>query len=98
MMLQEIEGNPEQQQVLWACLAYWSTEPSPIEKRMVCYSWVLDCYRARFGTAFHKSVLEKLARFGWLEKAYTVRGGKRRYYQISDPERLGESIKKWNLN
>jgi len=52
----------------------------------------------RFGTAFHKSVLEKLARFGWLEKAYTVRGGKRRYYQISDPERLGESIKKWNLN
>lgn len=91
-------ADPELQRVLWACLAYWNSEPSPIEKRMVCYSWVLDCYRARFGSAFHKSVLEKLARFGWLEKMYTVRGGDRRYYRIKEPARLSELLRGCDLN
>src|SRR5260370_35614946 len=86
------------QRVLWACLAYWNTEPNPPDKRAVCYSWVARWYKDRFGGTFHQSRLEQLARMGLLTKADTSRGWNRRYYQISDPQRLGQSLKKWNLN
>ena len=88
----------ELQRVLWACLAYWNTEPNPLDERVVCYPWVARRYKDRFGGTFHQSRLQHLAQLGLLTKDDTSRGGNRRYYRISKPERLGELLKKWNLN
>jgi len=98
MTINEALIDPELQRVLWACLTYWNTEPNPLDGRAVCYSWVARCYKDRFGGTFHQSRLQHLARLGVLAKADTSRGENRRYYRISDPERLGELLKKWNLN
>ena len=98
MTINEALIDPESQRVLWACLTYWSTEPNPFDERAVCYSWVARCYKDRFGGTFHQSRLQHLARLGLLTKDETSRGGNRRYYRISNPERLGELLKKWDLN
>jgi len=95
---QELETNPGLQRVLWACYKYWIAETLPLEQRMVCYTWVLKAYRARFGGAFPKSRLEHLARLGLLEKAESARGGKRRYYRIRNPDQLSGLLAKWGLN
>jgi len=89
--------DSELQRVLWACLTYSNTEQIPIDERAVCYSWVARRYEDRFGGTFHPSRLQHLARLGLLTKDDTSRGGNRRYYRISNPERLGELLKKWNL-
>lgn len=98
MTINEALIDLESQRVLWACLTRWSTEPNPFHERAVCYSWVARCYKNRFGGTFHQSRLQHLARLGLLTKDDTSRGGDRRYYRISNPERLGELLKKWNLN
>ena len=98
MTINERLTDPELQRILWACLAYWNTEPNPPDKRAVCYSWVARWYKDRFGETFHQSRLEQLARLGLLTKADTSRGGSRRYYQISDPAQVAEILKGCNLN
>jgi hypothetical protein len=91
-------ADPELQRVLWACLTYWNTEPNPVNERAVCYSWVVRCFKARFGTAFHQARLQRLARLGLLTKDESSRGGNRRYYRINDPAQLTEFLKGCNLN
>jgi hypothetical protein len=91
-------ATTELQRILWACLAYWNTEPNPIDKRAVCYSWVAQCYEERFGGSFHQSKLQRLARMGYLAKDDTSRGGNRRYYRINDPAQLAEFLKSCDLN
>ena len=63
----------EQRQVLWACYAYWLTEPLPAEERTVCYKWVAGTFAERFGKSFHQSVLTRLAKSGYLVRANTRR-------------------------
>ena len=53
--------NVELLRVLWACYAYWQTEPVPVEERSVCFSWVEGSYLQRFGGTFHQSKLLTLA-------------------------------------
>jgi hypothetical protein len=90
--------DPELRRILWACLTYWGTEPNPLNERAVCYSWVAQCYKNKFGGTFHQSRLERLARLGLLTKADTSRGGNRRYYRINDPAQVAEILKGCNLN
>ncbi len=98
MTTHESEPSYEMKRVLWACQYYWASEPLTPEKRLVCYTWVLKPFRSRFGTAFHQSRLEHLARLGFLQKLDTSRGGKRRYYRISNPNHLSDLLAKWALN
>ena len=88
----------ELQRVLWACLAYWNTEPNPLDERVVCYPWVARRYKDRFGGTFHQSRLQHLARLGFLAKDDTSRGGNRRYYRINGTAQLAEFLKGCNLN
>jgi hypothetical protein len=90
--------EPELQRVLWACFAYWDTEPNPLNKRAVCYSWVVRYYQNKFGGTFHQSRLQQLARLGLLAKDDTSRGGGRRYYRIDEPARVAELLRGCNLN
>lgn len=94
----QILSDPKFQRILWACLAYWGTEPNPLNEHAVCYSWVARCYKNRFGGTFHQSKLQLLARLGVLTKDDTSRGGNRRYYRINDAEQLAEFLKGYNLN
>jgi hypothetical protein len=98
MTINEALIDRELQRVLWACLAYWSTEPNPPDKRAVCYSWVARRYQDRFAGTFHQSRLHHLALLGLLAKDDTSRGGNRQYYRINDPAQLAEFLKGCNLN
>ena len=85
--------NLELQRIVWACLTYWHSEPNPVDERALCYSWVVRCYRAKFGETFHQVRLQQLARLGLLAKEDTSRLGRRRYYRINDPAQLAEFLK-----
>ncbi len=97
MQMNEIENNPELQQVLWACYDYWKNEDMPIEERVICYSFVKDPYKKRFGKMFHQSKLSKLANLGFLERDRKTRGGNRRYYKLVNPDRVVVLLRKWDL-
>lgn len=84
--------------ILSACYAYWEKEQLPPDQRAICYTWVHNVYKARFGGSFHQSRLEHLARLGVLEKDDTSRGGNRRYYRIVDADRLATLLRDWSLN
>ena len=97
MSVNEIENDLELQRVLWACYEYWKNEPLPVSKRAICYSWIVKRYEKRFGTRFHQSRLRRLAELGFLvPEDDPSRGGHRRYYKISDPNRVYELLRKWN--
>lgn len=98
MTINRVLTDPKLQRILWACLAYWNTEPNPPDARVVCYSWVARCYKDRFGGTFHQSRLQHLARLGVLTKGDTSGSRNRRYYRINDPTRLAELLKGCNLN
>ena len=98
MPTKEIEGNLELQQVLWACFDYWQTEESlPLQDRVICFNWVIDLYKKKFGTGFHQSRLQGLVKLGFLKPADVSRGGHRRYYTIIDPNRVNELLKQWDM-
>jgi hypothetical protein len=80
--------NSEVAHVLMACHEYWSTEPVAVHDRVICYKWVRRPYEARFGMKLTRAAFDRAARSGFLEKADTARGGRRRYYRIADPAGL----------
>ena len=98
MRANEIENDLELQRVLWACHKYWQSESLPPHERAICYSWVLRLYEDRFATKFHQSRLRRLTKLGFLEQDDTSRGGHRRYYKITDPNRVDNLLRKWDLN
>lgn len=71
----------ELQRIITACLEYGSP--------VICYSWVVRRYKARYGETFHQARLRQLERLGVLARdAETSRGGGRRYYRIINPTAL----------
>jgi hypothetical protein len=83
--------NPvEVRRILWACYDYWKQIELPESERAVCYSWVIDRYRAKFGGAFHQTALGELAKLGHLAKDNSSRGGNRRYYRLTNPAAVAE--------
>lgn len=80
--------NDDLRRVLWACYAYWQTEPVPEGERQVCFFWVEGKYKARFGETFHQTKLATLAKLGFLAKGDDARGGNRRYYTLKDPQAI----------
>jgi hypothetical protein len=97
MIYNEIEKDSELQGVLWACYHYCSTAPPSGQRWEICYSWVLRQYKNRFGRQFHQSRLRRLSKLGFLSAQDTSRGGRRRYYNLVDPDRIAILLKKWNL-
>ncbi len=75
------------QQVLRACHDYWAAEVCEPCERTVCYAWVESRCRHLFGATVHPSVLERLVEQGHLERVGDSRGGRRRYYRLTNPER-----------
>ena len=57
----------------------------------------LHQYQNKFNERFHQSKLHKLSTLGFLRDEDTSRAGKRRYYTIVDPEKIGSLLRKWNL-
>lgn len=97
MRIDEIKNDSELQRVLWACYRYWQDEQLPPEEKVICYEWVIICFEKKFGAKFHQSRLRHLAELGFLEICDTSRGGRRRYYKIINPDRVGDLLRKWNL-
>ena len=78
--------NPvEVRRILWACYDYWKQIELPEAQRAICYSWVIDRYRSKFGGTFHQSALGELAKLGYLTKDDSTRAGSRRYYRLTNP-------------
>lgn len=93
-----IEKSPELQRVLWACYKYWQDEsPKHIDKKVICYSWVLEVFEKRFNSGFHQSGLQALSDIGFLQKDMTSRHGGRRYYKVVDIEQIHDLLAKWKL-
>ena len=88
----------ELRRIAWACLTYWNSEPNPVDERVICYSWIVRCYEARFGKTFDHSRLRRLAHLGLLTKDHASRCGTRRYYRINAPAKLTEFLNGCNLD
>jgi hypothetical protein len=96
--MSEVENDLELKRVLWACYEYWQGEESSLpHERSVCYKWVLRVYEDRFGGRFHQSKLRRLATLGFLERDDASRREHRRYYRITDPDRVEALLSKWDL-
>ena len=75
------EALNELQRIITACLEYGNP--------VICYSWVVPLYKARYGRTFHQARLRQLERLGVLAKGgYTSRGDHHRYYRIINPAAL----------
>lgn len=75
------EALNELQRIVTACLEYGNP--------VICYSWVVRLYEARYGRTFHQARLRQLERLGVLAKdGETSRRGNRRYYRIINPAAL----------
>jgi len=68
--------------VLQACYECWSRGHAPIEKRVICHTWIIGPYETLFSGTFHQAKLRTLSRQGLLKEVDTSRGGHRRYYTI----------------
>jgi len=89
---------PNLRQIVWACHHYWQNEFLSPADRVVCYKWVARRHRDRFGTNFHQSALDRLAKLGFLGKDDTSRGGNRRYYKLTRPADIERLLIQWRLN
>lgn len=98
MIKPDIATNIELRRILWTCLQYWNGEPLPPEDRAICYEWVNRVYSARFGETFSPQRLRVLARLGALTADDTSRGGKRRYYKLTNPTALAEMLAGLSVN
>ena len=75
------EALNELQRIVTACLEYGNP--------VICYSWVVRVYKARYRETFHQSRLRQLERLGVLAKdGDTSRGEGRQYYRIINPAAL----------
>ncbi len=97
MTADEIENNSELQRVLWACYKYWQDESLPANERAICYNWIIGLYSEKFGAKFHPSRLRQLTKLGFLKEDDTSRSGRRRYYEIINPDQVNELLMKWGL-
>ena len=82
-----ISADPELlRRVLHISIECWNQQVPrlPAEEREICYEWVRDRYRARFGVALTRPQFESLFRAGLIEKGESSRAGKRRYYRLRD--------------
>lgn len=93
--MMDINRDSELQRVLLACFEYWQTEPLPVEKRVICYSWVVGTYKKMFGSEFHPSKLYQLTKLGFLMQDDSARGGNRRYYKIVNPTLVESIANQW---
>ena len=98
MTANDIHQHAELQRVLWACYESWKGRETPLETRKITHHWVKHAYEKRFNVGFHQGKLRVLATLGFLQPAYTTRGGARRYYTIPEPQRVAELLKQWQLN
>ena len=97
MSIEEIVNEKELTQILWACYEYWDNESDPVEKRVVCYDWVVKEFKSRFDRGFHESELIKLADYGILSAVDKSRGGNRVYYTLNNPSEIREKLLIWGL-
>lgn len=97
-MIRNSEMDQDLRRVLCACYEYWrdEVEVSPLE-RFICYSWVRDLYKRRYGDDFHQAKLGKLVALGLLEKQESSRGGDRAYYRLVNPSQIYELLHGWQL-
>jgi hypothetical protein len=64
----------------------------------ICYRWIIDDCRQRFGVGFHQSALQQLADLGYLHPGGLVHGGNRRYYHLVNPPLVVQLLDRWGLN
>ena len=98
MLSIELAGDPRLQRALQASYEYWSGEDQPVEQRLICFRWIKNRCRARFGMALTRAQFDRLWRLGLLEKADTSRGGDRRYYRLCDPEAIRCLVERFRQN
>ncbi|MGD0173351.1 MAG: hypothetical protein ABSC61_02785 [Anaerolineales bacterium] len=97
MSIEEIVNEKELKKVLWACYNYWNNESDPVDKRVICYTWVIKEYKNRFDKEFNESKLTKLADYGILSVVDKPRGGNRVYYKFNNPTEVKEKLLIWGL-
>jgi len=93
----DIENEPELQQILWACYECSQTDLVAAGEGSVCYSSMIDSYKKKFRSEFHPAKLYWLTKLGFLKQAHASRGGNRRYYTITNRDRVLQLLKKWKL-
>ena len=97
MNKEEVGKSPELQQVLWVCYECWKNETLAPNDRVLCFSWLIDPYRKKFGTRFKPTDLYWLTKYGFLIQGETGKGGNRRYYKLADPDKTFELLQAWAL-
>jgi hypothetical protein len=83
-MQTQTELDQESRRILWACVEFVRHTPRPDLDKSVCFRWVLPTFRKAFGCDFHQTRLKQLAADGFLCESDSVRGGKRRYYTVTE--------------
>jgi hypothetical protein len=78
----------ELKNILSACYDYCMKGDLSHETRVICYSWIIKQYEAKFGTGFHQSRLKDLVALGFLRQEDTSRRGNRRYYALVNPTQI----------
>ena len=97
MSIQEIVNEKELKRVLWACYNYWDNESKPIDKRVICYTWVLKEFKNRYDKVFDESEIIKLANHGILVEVDKSRDKNQIYYKLNNPAEVKEKLLIWGL-
>ena len=92
MAFVDVSENPELIRTLRVAYDYWESEPTAINDRVICFAWVRNSYRRRFGIEITRAQFERLWRLGFLEKADDSRGGQRRYYRLCEPDGIARLL------
>jgi hypothetical protein len=97
MSIQEIVNEKELKQVLWACYNYWDNESKPVDKRIICYKWILKEFKNRYDKEFDESEIIKLVNHGILSVVEKTRGDKQVYYKLNNPSEVREKLMIWGI-